>query len=270
MVKTKILICLLFLFFWSNFLFAPIDKELDEKTEKIYKEIAYKKAYVNFLSKLKEKSEMYKDKDYFFYKDKMPRDFLEVFLLSTENLKERRILIYSMMIVESMGFKEYFNKNNDNSTDHGPLMLNSKNIDCEYFNSKFFPKSSFIERLKESNVKDPHVVFISACVNLIRAHLKMYDGDIKKTLKAYNGGPKVNKKRYKNTSLDIKTTKYYNDCMKISRKVEKDYNKFKIINKDKNALNMYFDEYFSFEQDWEKYKKFKKLMSTYSMKFMII
>lgn len=268
--KTNIVWMVLILISWTSFLFAPTDKELTEQTEKIYKDMAYKRAYTSFLSELEEKSEMYKDKDYFFYEDKMPREFLEVFLLSTEEMKEKRILIYSMMIIESMGFKEYYNKNTDNSTDHGPLMLNSKNIECTDFNSKFFPKSDFIERLKESDTEDLHVLYTAACVNLLRAHLKMYGGDVKKSLKAYNGGPKVNRKKYRGTLLDRKTTRYYNDCMKVYVKIRSEYNNFKTINEDKTALDMYADAYFGFEQEWNKYIKFKKLMSAYSVKFMII
>lgn len=259
--KTNIFWMILILIGLSNILFAPTDKELTEETEKIYKDIAYGRAYRNLLSELEEKSEIYKDKDYFYYVDKMPKEFLEVFLLSTEEIKEKRILIYSMMIQESMGFKEYFNKNSDGSTDHGPLMLNSGNIQCTDFNSKFFPKEDFISRLKESDKENLHVLYTAACVNLLRAHLEMYKGDVKKSLKAYNGGPKVNRSKYKGTLLDRKTTRYYNDCMNIYIKVRADYNKFKELNKDKEAMDLYEDAFFTFEREWDSYMKYKKLMT---------
>lgn len=244
----------------ASTLFAPIESELTEEKEKMYKQIAYNKAKRHLQRNYEEKSDMYKDKDYFFYKDKMPREYLEIFLLSTENIKEKRILIYSMMIVESMGFKEYSNTNENKTTDHGPLMLNSENINCVDFNSKFFPKEDFLSKLKESDITDQHILYIPACINLLKAHLRMYNGDVKKSLKAYNGGPKVNRKKYKGTRLDYKTTRYYNKCMIVYNRVKADYNKFDIENKNKTAFDLYEDNYFNFENNWDSYLKYKKLM----------
>ncbi len=265
--KRKILWIVLFLIGISNILFGPEENEMTEEKEKIIKQIAYNRSYNNLIRELEEKSDIYKDKDYFFYVDKMPNEFLEVFLLSTEEIKEKRILIYSMMIVESMGFKEFYNTNADYSTDHGPLMLNSKNIECTDFNSKFFPKDDFIKKLKESNIENLHVLYTAACVNLLRAHIKMYDGNIKKSLKAYNGGPKVNRKRYLGTALDKKTTRYYNKCMRVYNKVKVKYDNFNYINKDKSAFDLYTNAFFNFENEWHSYVLYKKLMSNISVEY---
>lgn len=267
--KTNFLWILIVLVVLSSILFAPTDKELSEETEQIFKQMAYTRAYDNLVRELDEKSDIYKDKDYYFYKDIMPREFLEVFLLSTEEMKEKRILIYSMMIVESMGFKEYQNTNDDHSTDHGPLMLNSKNIECTNFNSKFFPKNDFIIKLKESNIEDLNVLYTAACINLLRAHLNMYDGDVKKTLKAYNGGPKVNKKKYLGTTLDKKTTRYYNKCMVVYNKVKVKYNDFNFINKNQSAFDLYKNNYFNFEKEWNSFTLYKKLMSNIHYSYII-
>lgn len=253
----------------SNLLFAPTNKELTDEVEEVFKEIAYEKANKGFLKGLEEKSEMYKDKDYYYYKNIMPREFLEVFLLSTENIKHRRILVYSVMIIESMNFSEYYNKNTDDSTDHGPMMLNSKNIECMDFNSKFFPKEDFINRLKESDLSDNHILYTAASVNLLKAHLEMYKGDVKKSLKAYNGGPKVNRKKYQGSLLDRKTTRYYNKCMKVYNRVKADYNNFNTINKDKDALTLYKEKYFNFEREWDSYKKYRKLMLEYPIIYIL-
>ena len=259
--KTNFLWILIGLVVLSSILFAPTYEELSEETKQVFKQMAYTRAYNNLVREMEEKSDIYKDKDYYFYKDIMPREFLEVFLLSTEGIEEKRILIYSMMIVESMGFKEYQNTNGNHSTDHGPLMLNSKNIECTNFNSKFFPKNDFIKRLKESNTENLHVLYTAACINLLKAHLNMYNGDVKKSLKAYNGGPKVNKKRYLGTILDKKTTRYYNKCMVVYNRVKAKYNNFNSINKDKNAFDLYSDIYFNFEKEWNSYMLYRKLMS---------
>lgn len=205
--------------------YMPLFEEfMREITESMNEHV--KNEYVKSLILENKVSAIYRDIDYYYYKELIPREYLEVFLLSTVDFKEIRSIIYSMMVVESGNFTKYIATNNNGTTDHGPLMLNSSNIDNKYFKDLYFPSENFINNLKESDINDIYISYIPACVNLLTHHLRVYDGDIRKSLKAYNGGPRVNLVIYKNTRLNRKTEAYYRKVRNIYYKNNEKHKSF--------------------------------------------
>lgn len=164
-----------------------------------------------------------------FYNDRMPRQWVEAFLKATKNRKELRSTIYSMMLLESQLFTEFENHDNSNGTsDYGPLMLNSSNINSKEFREIYYPKDEFFVGLTNTT-KDDYTVYMIACINLFIAHMDTYESDGEKqlsnSLRAYNAGPRILKAKRWNTRV-AKSFAYSKKVQQYLSLVDRDFKVF--------------------------------------------
>lgn len=192
---------------------------LQDKNDFVYSKEIYNKYF-----------ERVDEKDYNFYKNLIPEEYLTIFLLYTKDDPEFRLMIYSIMKHESIDFLEYINKNSNHSIDYGPMMLNSRNLNNEKFMNLYAPnKQIFIDMgYNLSNQIDLYNYYIAICINLFKDHLNRYEKYNDKTtfmaLQAYNGGEGVHSK-YASWGKKYRTAKYAEKILSIYSEIKEKYEK---------------------------------------------
>lgn len=171
---------------------------------------------------------------YEFYSQRIPEEYLVIFMYFTKDRKELRELVYAVMRHESINFKAFVHHNKNGSTDYGPMMLNSRNIESKDFMRKY---SSNKEKLLKMgfDLKTQHGkynYYTSICINFLAYLVKKYEKEGRSgaawfALRAYNAGESSNTTRGSKARIK-KGTIYANTVWNIYLKTQKDMQKFKI------------------------------------------
>lgn len=140
-----------------------------------------------------------------FYMERIPDEYNEAFIYYTRDCPEIRMNFYSIMLVESGGFKYFKNVNKNGSVDMGPSQLNSANLKNKNFVKAFRPTD-------ESRITSVYCFYM---VMTIGYYKDLYDrlGD-EYAFYAYNGGDKAarliknNNRESKNRTLINNVTRY--------------------------------------------------------------
>lgn len=140
-----------------------------------------------------------------FYMERIPDEYNEAFIYYTRDCPEIRMNFYSIMLVESGGFKYFKNVNKNGSVDMGPSQLNSANLKNKDFVKAFRPTD-------ESRITSVYCFYM---VMTIGYYKDLYDrlGD-EYAFYAYNGGDKAarliknNNRESKNRTLINNVTRY--------------------------------------------------------------
>lgn len=167
-----------------------------------------------------------------FYSNLIPEEFMVSFMYFTKDRPDLRALVYAIMKHESINFAEFINLNNNGTTDHGPMMLNSDNLNNELFMKLYSPDKRIIEsmgyNINEDNGK--YNFYISISINLLFDLIDKYtirgkQYPIKLALRAYNGGESVNTSRASSYRVQ-KTTRYAKKVLSIYYTTLSQYNQF--------------------------------------------
>ena len=176
--------------------------------------------------------------DYEFYSQRIPEEYLVSFLYFTKDNVHLRELVYSIMKHESMNFQIYSNKNRNGTSDHGPMMLNSRNIKNKNFMKNYKNHKEIIEKMGEdiSTEVGRFNYYNAICINMITYLVKKYEREGRSgaawfALRAYNAGESSNTK-YGNISKIRRGTYYANTVWNLYHKTLNDMNNFK-LNKGK-------------------------------------
>lgn len=140
-----------------------------------------------------------------FYMERIPDEYNEAFIYYTRDCPEIRMNFYSIMLVESGGFKYFRNVNKNGTVDMGPSQLNSANLKNKNFVKAFRPTD-------ESRITSVYCFYM---VMTIGYYKDLYDrlGD-EYAFYAYNGGDKAarliknNNRESKNRTLINNVTRY--------------------------------------------------------------
>lgn len=165
--------------------------------------------------------------DYEYFSQRIPEEYLFSFLYFTRNNSNLRNLVYAIMRHESINFTEYTNHNIDGSIDHGPMMLNSRNVQNQKFMNLFSPNIQKIEKLGmdiHNNSIDKYNYYISICINYISYLVNRYENEGRNSpmwfaLRAYNAGERINT-IYASDRRLRKSTNYANKVYKILKQIQ--------------------------------------------------
>lgn len=196
-------------------LLASIDLDNEEK---IYSTNIYKSYFKELDSK-----------DWEFYSNLIPEEFMVSFMYYTRNNKEMRALIYAIMKHESLNFLEFTNINHNGSIDHGPMMINSVNLKNDYFMELYAPNKEVLSKMgfNLESIDGIYNYYIGIGCNLIFSHIEKYikrgsKTPIKDALRAYNGGERVNT-IYASQARYRKTTAYAKRVLSIYYETLREY-----------------------------------------------
>lgn len=146
-----------------------------------------------------------------FYMERIPDEYNEAFIYYTRDCPEIRMNFYSIMLVESGGFKYFKNVNKNGSVDMGPSQLNSTNLKNKNFVKAFRPTD-------ESRITSVYCFYM---VMTIGYYKDLYDrlGD-EYAFYAYNGGDKA-AKLIKNNNRESKNRTLINNVTRYDKAVRK-------------------------------------------------
>lgn len=205
----------------SNVSYSLIDIN---NTELIYSEDIYKKYF-----------QLNDSFDYEFYSQRIPEEYLVSFLYFTRNAIHLRELVYSIMKHESMNFQSFFNKNKNGTTDHGPMMLNSSNINSENFMRRYDSNKEIIKNMGFDLTTESGLFnfYNSICINMVNYLVKKYEREGRSgaawfALRAYNAGESSNTKKG-NIYRIRRGTVYANTVWKLYHQTLDDMNRFKTL-----------------------------------------
>lgn len=147
-----------------------------------------------------------------FYKERIPKTYVDAFLYYTKDHKELRMPFYSIMVHESANFKVYKRRNTNGSYDLGPSHLNTNNIKNAYFRELYNPKD-------ESHITNVYCFYMIMSLNYFRDMVDKFDGNMLNAYYAYNGGQKapsiINSKYIPKNKIDfVKNVKAYGNVVK--------------------------------------------------------
>lgn len=171
---------------------------------------------------------------YEFYSQRIPEEYLVIFLYFTKDRQELRELVYAVMRHESINFKAFIHHNKNGSTDYGPMMLNSKNIESKEFMKKYSSNKDKLIKMG-FDLKTQHGkynYYTSICINFLAYLVKKYEREGRSgaawfALRAYNAGESSNTLKASKTRVRKGTT-YANTVWNIYLKTQKDMQSFKL------------------------------------------
>lgn len=171
---------------------------------------------------------------YEFYSQRIPEEYLVIFMYFTKDRQELRELVYAVMKHESINFKAFIHHNKNGSTDYGPMMLNSKNIESKEFMKKYSSnKDKLIKMGFDLNTQHgKYNYYTSICINFLAYLVKKYEREGRSgaawfALRAYNAGESSNTLKASKTRVRKGTT-YANTVWNIYQKTQKDMQRFKL------------------------------------------
>lgn len=167
-----------------------------------------------------------------FYSKLIPEEFMVSFMYFTKDKPYLRPLVYAIMKHESINFLEFTNINKNGTIDHGPMMLNSSNLNNDLFMKLYSPDKDLIKNMGY-DINDQigkYNFYIGISINLLVDLIEKYtergnSNPITLALRAYNGGENVN--TYRASSYKVaKTTRYAKKVLSIYFSTLNQYDSF--------------------------------------------
>jgi len=153
----------------------------------------------------------------------VPKEFLNLFFQQTFDNIPRGIELLAIAQHESQ-WKYFRSKtNNDDTQDHGPLQLNSKNIANKSFMDKYTPQD-------KSLIKTDNDLYMAVCINYYIDITELTGGQIWKSLQVYNGGPWTQRVQRDHT-LYRQTAKYADVVYRKIKTYRNAFDDFSLKNK---------------------------------------